>query len=166
MKTNPTSRRQFISKTSKLALTSCALAACPMLIKGTWLFDEEIPDPKKLDYCGYTCPPDCKMLRATLENNDELKKEAYEEWKMKERYGIEFDPEQVICYGCKADDKPMGITIKNCTVRNCAIEYEFDCCIECNDLTACDKELWQRFPDFHKYVVDLQKKYQAAQRSG
>lgn len=166
MKTKPTSRRQFISKSSKIALTGCAIAACPKFLSAGWLLDEEIPDPKKLNYCGYECPADCKMLKGTLENNNELKEEAFKEWKLEERLGITFDPDKVICYGCKADDKPVGIVLENCTVRKCSIERGYECCIECNELQACEKDLWQRFPDFHKYVIEMQNKYQAAQQEG
>jgi hypothetical protein len=165
MKTKPTSRRQFISNTSKFAITCCALATCRKFAGANWLLDEEIPDPKKLEYCGYTCPADCKMLKGTLENNNELKKEAFNEWKLEERFGITFDPEKVICYTCKAEDKPMGVVLGKCTIRECAIGRGNDCCIECDDLTTCEKDLWQRFPDFHKHVIDMQKKYQAAQKT-
>jgi hypothetical protein len=165
MKTKPSSRRQFISKTSKFAFACCAIASCPKIINAEWLLDDEIPDPKKLEYCGYTCPTDCKMLKATYENDTELKKEAFGEWKLEERLGIKFDPEKVICYSCKADDKPMGVVLENCTVRECAIGRGNDCCIECEDLTACEKDLWQRFPEFHKHVIEMQKKYQASQVS-
>ena len=166
MKTNPTSRREFISRSSKLALSCCAIAACPKFVDANWLLSEEIPDPKKLNYCGYVCPPDCKMLKGTLENDNKLKEEAFKEWKLEERYGITFDPEKVTCYGCKEEDKPQGIVLQNCTVRSCSIEKGNDCCIECAELAACDKDLWQRFPDFHKYVLEMQKKYQASLQEG
>jgi hypothetical protein len=161
MKTNPTSRRQFITNASKLAITCCALAACPRLSGARWLPDEETPDPEKLNYCGYQCPADCKMLKGTLENNNELKEEAFREWGLEERLGMAFDPEKVICYGCKAEDKPLGIVIENCTVRKCALDKGLECCIECDLLASCGQDLWQRFPDFHQYVIELQKKYQA-----
>ena len=96
---------------------------------------------------------------ATLNNDAELKKEAWKNWKIEERFGLEFDQEQAICYGCKELDKPEGIVLSRCTVRQCAREKEFDCCIECNELTACDKDLWTRFPDFKKQVIQLQEKY-------
>lgn len=166
MKTKPSSRRQFISKTSKFALTCCAYAACQKFAGANWLLDEDIPDPKKLNYCSYVCPSDCKMLKGTLENNNKLKEEAFKEWKLEERLGIAFDPEKVFCYGCKAKDKPIGVVVENCTVRSCAMGKGFDCCIECNQLTTCNQDLWQRFPDFHKYVIELQKKYLAAQQAG
>ena len=160
MKAKPSSRRQFISKTSKFALTCCAIASCPKFLNADWFPDEEIPDPGKLNYCGYVCPEDCKMLKGTIENDSALREEAYKEWKLEERLGIAFDPEKVICYGCKSEGKSLGIVLENCTVRSCAMERGIDCCIECNELTACKKDLWQRYPDFHKYVIEMQKKYQ------
>lgn len=124
--------------------------------------DDEPIDPKALNYCGYKCPADCKFLKASLENNAELKKEAYEIWKIKEHYGVDFDPEKIFCFGCKTQDKPVGIVLQKCTVRSCAIEKSFDSCIECSGLETCEKELWSNFPDFKKMMIDMQKKYFAS----
>jgi hypothetical protein len=159
MKTNQ-SRREFLAQSTKIGLLGGALAYCPRILSfGNMLQDDTIPDPKKLNYCGYTCPPDCPMKKATLENDVELKKEAYKNWRIEEKYGIAFDPEKIFCYGCKTTDKPLGIVVEKCTVRNCAIAKGYDCCIECADLSACDKEIWKTFPDFHKAVIEMQKKY-------
>jgi hypothetical protein len=49
--------------------------------------------------------------------------------------------------------------LKRCTVRDCAREKELDCCIECDELTECDKDLWRRFPSFKEQVIELQAKY-------
>jgi hypothetical protein len=158
---NKFNRRDFLLKGSKIGIAACAFLSCQKLgaLNGLSFQDDKSPDPAKLNYCGYTCPADCKMLKATLENNVELKKEAYVNWKIQEKYGLAFDPEQIFCYGCKTEEKPSGIVIKNCTVRSCAISKGFDCCIECNDLASCDKELWTTFPDFKKAVIEMQKKY-------
>jgi hypothetical protein len=128
--------------------------------------DKEVPNPKDLCYCGYKCPPDCKFLKGSIENNVELKKEAYKEWKIKERFNIEFDPEKIFCFGCKNKDKEEGITVKNCKVRSCAISKGLESCIECNKLVDCKKDLWERFPEFKSHVIDMQKKYQEANRKG
>jgi hypothetical protein len=118
-------------------------------------------EPKDLNYCGYTCPKDCKFLEATLKNDVELKREAYKIWKIEERFGVEFDPEHAICYGCKTLDKPEGIVLQRCDVRTCVREKELECCIECDELAGCDKDLWRRFPKFKEQVVELQKRYRA-----
>ena len=58
-------------------------------------------------------------------------------------------------------DKPKGIVLARCTVRDCAIEKGKECCIDCDELVECDKDLWRRFPDFKKKVVAAQVKYRA-----
>jgi hypothetical protein len=123
---------------------------------------KDVPDPQKLDYCGYTCPADCKFLKATTENNLELKKEAYNTWKVKERYGVDFDPEKIFCWGCKTPDKPEGVVINGCQVRKCAIEKGHQACIQCDNLSVCDKDLWKNFPEFYNHVKEMQKTYKAS----
>jgi hypothetical protein len=118
-------------------------------------------NPKELNYCGYKCPEDCAFLKGSVENNIELKKQAYKDWKIEERFGIAFNADDIFCFGCKNTEKPEGVVLKNCTVRSCAMEKGIDCCIECADLTGCDKDLWTRFPDFKKMVIEMQQKYRA-----
>jgi hypothetical protein len=162
MKTNP-SRREFLSKSSKAGLLCGALVCCSRLLTfGNVFRDDTIPDPKKLNYCGYICPTDCQMKKATLDNNVDIKKQAYKNWLIEEKYGIAFDPDKIFCYGCKTEGKPLGLVVEKCTIRNCAIAKGYDCCIECNGLSTCDKEIWKTFPDFHKAVIDMQKKYREA----
>lgn len=155
-------RRDFISTCFKAGVTCCALSY------GTRLSGQDPskkqdtkPDPKKLEYCGYKCPPECPLKKGTLENNLDLKKKAYADFKFKEKYNIEFDPEKVFCYGCKIQDKPLSMPVKACTVRKCVIDKGLECCIECNGLAKCDKELWTSFPKFKDAVIEMQKKYKA-----
>lgn len=160
---NNSSRRDFLKKSAGFCFTCGTLVAFPRIpAMGLSMDEEDTPDPKKLNYCGYVCPADCPMKKATAENNVELKKECYKNWRIQEKYGVEFDPEKVVCYGCKTDKEYKGVVVENCTVRKCAIEKGYDCCIECNELAACDKEIWKAFPDFHKAVIEMQKKYQSA----
>ncbi len=156
-------RRTFLSKSTKAGVAACALACCPMIAQGgvfSGLFsDDDIPDPKKLTYCGFICKDDCKFMVASIKNDSELKKEVYDEWKMKENHNIDFDPDKIFCFGCKNEEKPMGILLQKCTVRACVIEKNHDCCIECKELTDCEKDLWSRFPEFKKQVIGMQQKY-------
>jgi len=146
-------RRTFIK--------SSTIAGCSLLISGklsAFSFPQnEVPDPKKLNYCGYTCPKECKFLEASIKNDVDLKKEAYDEWQVKERYHVDFEPEKIFCFGCKNEEKPAGVVLTNCTVRKCAIQKKYDSCIQCNELADCDKDLWSRFPDFHKSVIKMQE---------
>jgi hypothetical protein len=153
-------RRTFIKKASIACGGCCALMSSSSLLGLNLSYGQgEKPDPKKLNYCGYTCPPACEFKQASIANDDELKKKAFDAWKLKERYGIEFDAEKTFCFGCKNENSPEGIVLTNCSVRACAIEKNFDCCIECNDLTSCNQDLWKRFPKFYEQVKALQVSY-------
>ena len=151
-------RREFLLKSSKTSICMCAF----MPVNSSFLRDnEEVPDPVKLNYCGYQCPAECQFLKGTLENNIALKKEAYKLWKIRERFNVDFDPDIIFCYGCKNPEKPEGIVVTRCTVRECAVSKNYDCCIECDDLKNCEKELWERYPEFKKLVLQMQEKYKA-----
>jgi hypothetical protein len=159
MKTSAPSRRTFLNRSVKLAMGSCMLTACPNLLFATFKADNDIPDPKKLNYCGYSCPDDCKLFIATKDNNVKQKKEAYTSWRIEEKYGLAFDPEQMVCYMCKTNKAMPGVVVERCSVRKCVLEKKYDCCIECDELRECNEELWKTFPDFHKSVIDMQIKY-------
>jgi hypothetical protein len=151
-------RRDFISKCFKAGATGCAL------LYGNSLFSQDPmklkkEDLKNLTYCCYKCTMECPTYKATIENNTELKKKVYEDAGWKEKYDIDFDPEKVFCFGCKQSDKPLSIKLTSCTVRLCAIEKGYECCIECKGLSACDKKLWKSYPEFKEKVIEVQKKY-------
>jgi hypothetical protein len=151
-------RRDFINTCFKAGITCCAVTCTAKLATAG---QDVKPDPKSLNYCGYKCPQDCFLLKGTIENNNELKKKGYEAFKFKEKYEIDFDPEKVFCYGCRVKDKPLSLPVKSCTVRSCVIEKGYDCCIQCDGLAKCDKELWKNFPEFKEQVIVMQKKYMA-----
>jgi len=165
MASRPIDRRAFLSTGARAGITMCGLCVCSQFSgfaqAGESGGEEEPIDPKKLNFCGYTCRKDCTFLRGTLEDDIEVKEEAWKAWNIEERYGLEFDAKQAICYGCKALDKPEGVVLARCTVRSCARDKAIDCCIECDDLPACDHDLWSRFPKFRDQVVEMQKKYRA-----
>lgn len=155
-------RRNFLNKSTHVGIGFCSIMLGPNICSYAISRTNDKPDPTKLNYCGYQCPDDCQFLKGSLENNIEVKKEAYKLWEIKERFDIDFDPEQIFCFGCKTKDKPEGVVLVNCTVRACAIEKKLDCCIECDELVSCDKNLWDRFPDFKKQVIGMQKEFRDA----
>ncbi len=157
-----TNRRNFFKNSAKAGLTGCALLMGSGAMSSEfldYLIQEKEIDPKTLNYCGYTCPKDCLFNEATIKDDVELKKEAFIKWGIEERYGKKFDEEIAFCYGCKAEGKPEGVVVSECTVRGCCIEKGQDCCIECDELTSCDKDLWKRFPNFYEQVKEMQVKY-------
>jgi len=155
------SRRAFI-KTCSAVCAGCAFFLHPhrMVFGGEEAEKtEKLLDPDAYTYCGYQCSEDCKLYKATIQNDPELKKQVYQEWEMEKNQGIEFDPDKIFCYGCKADDKPMSLILQKCTVRHCAKGRNVDVCFQCKDLKTCDMELWSKYPDFKKHVISMQEKY-------
>jgi len=158
-------RRDFLARGARAGLAVCGACLCgraPFFAGNEGeAGKEQVLDPKKLNYCGYTCPRDCKFLQGTKNEDIALKQEAWKAWKIEERFGVAFDAEQAICHGCKADGKPEGIVLRRCDVRACVRKKGLECCIECGDLEGCDRDLWRRFPDFKKQVIEMQARYRA-----
>lgn len=152
------SRRSFISQGSRACISCC------LMMRGSRLMatagpDKNIPDPKELTYCGYKCTPECPLLKATLDNDIDLKRKTFEEWGIEDKHGIEFDAEVYFCHGCKNEDQPKGFPVQHCSIIPCAQGKGFDCCIQCKELSECSQVLWETYPDHRKYVLDLQKTY-------
>jgi len=156
------SRRDFLQKGACLLIAGGAAGFYSRLNAAGLFRDESLPNPKKLEYCGYSCPSDCQLYVASVENNDEKKREAYKLWGIREKYGMEFDGEKIFCYKCKTDGRPVGIVVEKCTVRQCCMAKGYDCCIQCKELTSCDKPLWKDYPGLYKEVIEMQKKYMEA----
>jgi len=155
-------RRDFFKKSTQAGMACCTLIMTSKVTSAESLakmFEDKKIDPKQLNYCGYTCPEDCKFYMATIENDDAKKKEAYDIWKIKERYNVDYNPETAVCWRCKNHDKKQGVVVSNCTVRDCAVKKGYDSCIQCEELTTCNKDLWKRFPEFYKAVMEMQVKY-------
>jgi hypothetical protein len=155
---NKQTRRDFLVQGSQAGI-SCCLLFCGSKVLAMPASSEDLPDLKELTYCGYKCSMECILLKGTLNDDVDLKKQAYTEWGMKERFGMEFDPEKIFCYGCKNDEQSKGPVVKKCTVRACAKEKEHECCIQCKELADCDEDLWMRFPQFREKVLEMQKEY-------
>jgi hypothetical protein len=151
-------RRDFMVRGSQAGI-SCCLLFCSGKLLTIPATPEDMPDLKKLTYCGYHCSMECILLKGTLTDDVELKKQAYKEWRLKVRFGVGFDSKQIFCYGCKNNVQPQGLVVKNCWVRACAQEKEHECCIQCNELADCDEDLWMKFPQFREKILEMQKEY-------
>lgn len=148
------SRRTFVTR---------VCAACCFLSPGTGLLAAMGPgkeiDPEEFTYCGYRCQPNCDLLKASEAGDTEKKRQVFEEWGTREKYGIEFDADEYFCFGCKNEDKPRGFPPRNCTILPCARDKGYQACFQCQELAECGKELWERYPEHRKYVLELQKTY-------
>ena len=151
------SRREFLKQCAQMASAGCVLCAFPLLAEEEK--KDGLLDLSQYTYCGYQCSPECPLFKATKENDIEAKKKVYEEWKMKERHGFDFDPEKVVCWGCKVEENKIGYIVKQCPVRSCAVEKKLESCIQCPELKTCDQELWKNFPKFKENVMKMQEQY-------
>jgi hypothetical protein len=163
------SRRRFLEHCAKYGGACCALLAWnrPLPAEGgpqEKMDQEKKPiDLKELAYCGIPCVQVCELYKATRDNDVKTKKLVYEKWEWKKKFGIEFDPDKVFCYTCKPGDKPKKVGMDACTVRNCATANDMESCVQCEDLAACDKELWKSWPAMHADVRKLQARYRTRQ---
>jgi hypothetical protein len=88
---------------------------------------------KKIAYCGIICDG-CPVYKATIDNDDELRKNTAK--LLKEKFNIDIRPEQVNCMGCRSE-APIAFT-QSCAIKACNLEKHLDNCGECNRF-PCDK---------------------------
>jgi hypothetical protein len=124
---------------------------------------KKLPELKTRAYCGLICGDWCELWKATQANDAAAKEKVYQQWKWKEKFGVEFTPEQVFCHGCKAPGKPENVAHARCTVLKCSVERGLDSCLQCRKLADCAKDLWKNYPDFRKQMVKLQQDYAATE---
>ena len=115
---------------------------------------ETLPDFEKLTYCCFECTTElCPLLKASLENDLEYKREKAAEWK--EKYGRDFPLEEVYCFGCKVEPACQGEGVKRCDARACVIDRKLVSCAHCDELPTCQRDLWVNFPAFRKHVLGI-----------
>lgn len=97
--------------------------------------------------CGLLCS-DCTAYKATIANDDELRKSTAAEWS--KLYGSEIDWTTINCLGCQQDEVLFG-HCKVCGIRSCAKERNVETCGNCSDL-GCAKvsEIWKHDPQAEK----------------
>jgi hypothetical protein len=152
----PNSRRTFLGTAA--CAGGCALLGA--LAKGADGEGQAPPkksyDFDKLTYCCFACKPEqCPLLKASLNNDPEGKKQTAAEWR--EKYKREFKPEEVFCFGCKVEPVRLGFNVKNCDVRACVIGKGLVSCAHCRELATCQKALWVNYPKFREHVLGVQK---------
>ncbi len=164
------SRRRFLKDGAKMGGACDALLGCRGLlpageIMSAMLGQEAKPlDLKVLSYCGIPktyCERQCQLFKATRDNDEKLKKTVYDQWDMKKKFGIEYDPAKIYCYGCKPGDKPLKVGMAECPVRACPLANGLESCIQCLGLEACDKSFWKEWPNAFALAKNLQARYRA-----
>ena len=155
------SRRRFLEDCEKMGGACCALLACHRLLpaEGTPQGSGKPIDLAQLSYCGIPCVPVCPLYKATQNNDVKMKKILYERQQMKEKFGLDFDPDKVVCYTCKPGDKPKKVGMDACPVRKCALANGVESCVQCSNLDACDKEYWKKWPGQYASTKMLRARY-------
>jgi len=154
------SRRSFLKDCAKMGGTCCTLLACRQLLPAEEGLQNVKPiDLAPLSYCGIPCVKVCPLYKATQENDVKMKKVLYERQEMKKKFGLDFDPDKVVCYTCKPGDKPKKVGMDTCPVRTCALANEVESCVQCSNLEACEKEYWKKWPGQFAATKSIQSRY-------
>jgi len=163
-------RRSFIGQCAK-----CGGVCSALLALGRISWAQESPsakpgqeqkplDLKALGYCGIPlayCETRCELFKATRENDAKLKRAVYDQWEMKKKFGVDFAPDKIFCYGCKPGDKPLKVGMAECPVRVCPSANGLESCVQCLDLPSCDKSFWKEWPIAFGMAKKLQARYAA-----
>jgi hypothetical protein len=160
-------RREFLSRTTGFGLACACGCSLALVADAEEPASKSAPGPstrplRSRAYCGLICNDRCPLRKATVAEDATAKKAVFEKWKWHEKFGVEFDPAKVFCYGCKPDGKPRSIAMNACTVRSCATDRGLESCLQCTRLAECDKDLWQNSPDFRKRMQKVQAEYVTA----
>ena len=84
-------------------------------------------------YCGLLCDQ-CGAYKATVANDDALRKKTAEEWS--KMFNATINPADVNCLGCKSDVLFSHCNV--CEIRSCAGEKKVNDCGKCESF-ACGK---------------------------
>lgn len=87
-------------------------------------------------YCGLDCEA-CEARRATLDNNDALRKKVAEEWSALN--GVEITPEMINCTGCRIPGAKTPYCESLCPIRQCAQQKAYETCADCAEKSTCEQ---------------------------
>jgi hypothetical protein len=106
--------------------------------------EEKMAQEKMIAFCGISCS-DCPAYRATMANDDELRREVAEQWGSD---AFPLSAEDVHCMGCNVMDGEVMEFVKKCKVRLCASSRGVENCAHCEEY-ACDllKKVWSYVGD-------------------
>jgi hypothetical protein len=88
---------------------------------------------KVIACCGLNCAT-CDARIATLTNDDNLRAQTAEKWKV--AFSADIAPEMINCTGCRE----AGVKFSHCAeceIRNCVASKNFQTCADCEKLENC-----------------------------
>ena len=74
-------------------------------------------------YCGLDCEK-CEAYKATVTNNDDLRKKVAENWS--KLNNVTITPEMINCVGCRTDGIKTPFCANLCPIRQCALKKEYE----------------------------------------
>ncbi|MCQ2146498.1 MAG: DUF3795 domain-containing protein [Bacteroidales bacterium] len=93
-------------------------------------------DNKLIAYCGLDCGA-CEARKATLTNDDELRKEVSRKW-CQMNGTDQITPETINCEGCRTGGVKFAYCDYMCPIRKCALSKGIDTCADCPEKESCD----------------------------
>ncbi|MDD2594435.1 MAG: DUF3795 domain-containing protein [Bacteroidales bacterium] len=89
---------------------------------------------KMIAICGLDCEK-CDAYKATVANDDELRKQVAKLWS--QYNNCEILPEHINCEGCRTCGKKTVFCDRMCEIRKCAIRKGHETCGQCDQMDSC-----------------------------
>ena len=95
--------------------------------------------------CGLDCAA-CDARIATLANDNELRTQTAEKWKV--QFSPDITAEMINCTGCREEGAKFA-HCGECEIRNCVKSKGFETCADCDKLEGC-----VLLKNIHQYVPE------------
>ncbi len=83
--------------------------------------------------CGLNCEK-CDAYIATINNDDELRRQTAEKWG--QMYNAQLSMESINCMGCRGEGVHFA-HCHECKIRNCAAGQGLETCGDCSSFDTC-----------------------------
>ena len=90
----------------------------------------------KISFCGQVCA-ECPIFQATRENDQSQRLWLALEYSSADH---QFQPVEMICYGCHSQAVALAPMCKTCEIRDCAFGRVFISCAECEEFPCATIE--------------------------
>ncbi|MBP5357496.1 MAG: DUF3795 domain-containing protein [Clostridia bacterium] len=91
---------------------------------------------KMIAICGLNCEK-CDAYLATKNNDEKLREITAKKWS--ELNGVDIQPKDINCEGCRANGVKTVYCENLCEIRQCALSKGIQTCKECSNIKICQK---------------------------
>ena len=108
---------------------------------------------KLIACCGLDCV-ECPARKATMTNDDDLRRKTAQEWSA--MYNAEIPEEAINCTGCREEGAKFYYC-GQCEISRCAKSKEYDTCADCAESELCPilKPVIEHIPDAAENLKSL-----------